>query len=305
MDVVVVTDGEGYGWHAGQIRDALNAHGCTAHFVALPRCVLSAETGGQSVRMPGFEERLPDGVLVRNVPRGSLQEVVFYLGVLHALRRCGVPVCNDAFGIERTVDKSMTSFLLHRAGIATPATWAGCDGTAARKWAMHRLSKGRRVVAKPLFGSQGQGLRLICREDDLEADPEGGGEIWFGGVHYLQEFVEVKGEGWYDWRVFVVDGRAVAAMSRHGETWINNAALGSRCSALKPAPFVDRVAERAAQVCGLSYAGVDLMPDIDGGIQVIEVNSIPSWKNLQETTAVDITDTLIKHFLSLCHAGAA
>ena len=33
-------------------------------------------------------------------------------------------VYNDARAIERSVDKSMTSLLLHAAGVPTPPTWA-------------------------------------------------------------------------------------------------------------------------------------------------------------------------------------
>ena len=61
------------------------------------------------------------------------------LGVLHALRELGVMVWNDARAIERCVDKSMTSFLLARAGIPTPATWAT---RIARGGARDRAARG-------------------------------------------------------------------------------------------------------------------------------------------------------------------
>lgn len=300
MDIVVITDSGGYGWHAERIRDTLEKNGCRAHFADLPQCALIAGEKQYCVRIPGFENRLPDGVLVRNVPRGTLQEVVFYLGILHALAHYGVTIHNDARGIERTVDKSMTSFLIHHAGLPTPAVWTGCDEAAARTWAAQRLRNGIRVVAKPLFGSQGKGLRLLSSETELDTLTPPDNDIWFGGVYYLQEFVDTGRECWCDWRVFVIGGHAVAAMSRYGETWINNVAQGSRCEALALTPQITKPAEKAAQVCGLSYAGIDLIQDIKGNIQIIEINSIPSWKGLQGTTSLDITDTLIKQFLSSC-----
>ncbi len=55
------------------------------------------------------------------------------LGVLHALREFGVPVYNDARAIERSVDKSMTSLLLHRHGVPTPATWATESAALAQR----------------------------------------------------------------------------------------------------------------------------------------------------------------------------
>ena len=62
--------------------------------------------------IPGFEQGLPDAVLVRSIAAGSFEAVTRRLGVLHALGRLSVPVWNSAQAIERCVDKSMTTFLL-------------------------------------------------------------------------------------------------------------------------------------------------------------------------------------------------
>lgn len=310
MEVVVISDSEGFGWHGERIRAAFAERGCDAHFVDLPECYFEVGGEGQNIRIPGFEARLPDGVFVRNVPRGSLQEVVFYLDALHALRHCGVPVCNDAVGIERTVDKAMTSFLLRRAGVATPPLWVGRDARAAREWAMRRLDSGKSVVVKPLFGSQGQGLRLLREApevDEVLRLYEADDEVWFGGVYYLQEFVAAAGDDGRggDWRVFVIGGKAVAAMERCGETWIHNIATGAEGRAVALDDETARLAVAAARVCGLGYAGVDLIHDAEKGAQVIEVNSIPAWKGLQATTEVDITAELVQFVVSQCYARKA
>ncbi|WP_244500730.1 hypothetical protein [Methyloceanibacter marginalis] len=42
------------------------------------------------------------------------------------------------------------------------------------------------------------------------------------GVYYLQEFVPGAHGRYQDWRLFVCAGRVVAAMIRHGESWITN-----------------------------------------------------------------------------------
>jgi len=68
------------------------------------------------VRIPGFESSLPDAVFVRGVPGGSLQEVVFYLDILHILKTLGIPVYNNGVAIERSVDKGMTSFFTQECG---------------------------------------------------------------------------------------------------------------------------------------------------------------------------------------------
>ncbi len=84
--------------------------------------------------------------------------------MLHALRELGVTVWNDARAIERCVDKSTTTFFLAKAGIPTPWTWTGTDRDEALRDRRGRCSrKGHKLVQKPLFGAQGDGLRLIER----------------------------------------------------------------------------------------------------------------------------------------------
>ena len=81
--------------------------------------------------LPGFGSRLPDAVHVRTMSGGSFEAITKRLGVLHALT--GLASSSErARAIERCVDKSMTSFLVARAGIPTPATWTLESAEAAR-----------------------------------------------------------------------------------------------------------------------------------------------------------------------------
>src|SRR5512140_714691 len=158
-DVVILTDDPG--WHGARLREAFLARGVDASFAALRDCRFDLQRTGRSVVLPGFEDRLPDGVFVRGVPGGTLEQVVLRLDVLHALKLLGVPVYNDGRAIERTVDKAMTSFVLSNAGIATPATWVTESESEAIVLVRTELAAGRQLVVKPLFGSQGIGLKRI------------------------------------------------------------------------------------------------------------------------------------------------
>jgi glutathione synthase/RimK-type ligase-like ATP-grasp enzyme len=124
-----------------------------------------------------------EGALVLFVPGGSFEQVATFLGVLHALRELGVTVWNDARAIERCVDKSTTTFFLQRAGIPTPWTWTGSRREEACAVIEAKLAEGQKLVRKPLFGAQGEGLRLISSTVDLAPEEE------VNGVYYLQEFV--------------------------------------------------------------------------------------------------------------------
>ena len=47
------------------------------------------------------------------------------------------------------------------------------------------------------------------------------------------------------------------------------------------------------KIVGIDYGGVDLISDINGRLQVIEVNSIPAWWGLQKVTDFNIASSLI------------
>jgi len=282
------------GWHGPQLRRAFRRRGIEARYVSLARCAVDLSGGVDGILMPGFERRLPEGVFVRSVPGGTLEQVVLRLDFLHALRELGIPVYNEARAIEKSVDKAMTSFLLHRAGVPTPPTWVTESAAAARAILMRECAAGREVVVKPLFGSQGNGLRRLQAGMDI---PDAAA---VNGVWYLQQFVpSAAGEGqWRDWRVFVVGRTAVAAMIRHGKSWINNVAQGARCEAVQPDATLRDLAVDAALAVGMDYAGVDIMCDAKGRLFVIEVNSIPAWKGLQGVTSANIAEMLVHDFLA-------
>ena len=294
--VVIFTDDPG--WHGERLREAFESRSVEVSFASLRDCLFDLDRLGRDpvnsgVVIPGYEGRLPNGVFVRGVPGGTLEKVVLRLDFLHALKLLGVPVYNDGRAIERTVDKAMTSFVLGRAGIATPATWVTESRAEARDIAARETAGGRELVIKPLFGSQGAGLKRVSDVAALPSAAE------YDGVYYLQRYIEPAADGWHDWRVFVIDGSAVAAMTRHGKDWITNVSQGGRC---EPVDLAERddlrsLAEHAVAALEMDYAGVDLIRDREGRTHVVEVNGIPAWKGLQSVSRVNIAQRLVDDFL--------
>lgn len=283
--IAIITDDPG--WHGKQLRLAFANHGYTSDYVSLTECKIQLDNGGLPISIPGFEHALPDAVFVRGVPGGSLEEVVFYLDILHALKISGVPVYNDAQAIERSVDKGMTSFLLHRNGLPTPLTWVLRDRKEALALIERELSEDRMVISKPLFGSQGEGVRRIEKMLDL---------FWLTsshGIYYLQRFVDCQGQGYSDTRVFVINGQAVAAMRRKGLSWLNNVAKGATCEPVMLDSKLTDLAVKAASALTMDYAGVDIIHAKNGEYTIIEVNSIPAWKGLQSVCDVDVAELLV------------
>jgi tetrahydromethanopterin:alpha-L-glutamate ligase len=287
--IAIVTDDPG--WHGARLKRAFEARGFDAAYASLSDFRFELASGC-AIAIPGFDGGLPAGVFVRGIAAGTLEQVVLRLDYLHALRESGVPVYNDARAIERSVDKAMTSFLLHRAGIPTPPTWA-CESQAqARAVLMREFAAGHEVVAKPLFGSQGRGLARLSA--GMDAPPaESCGAVW-----YLQRFVPCAGDAYHDWRVFVIGGHAVAAMVRRGSGWINNVAQGAECEAHPADGALAAIAVAAADALGMDYAGVDVLRDRDGRLQVLEVNGIPAWKGLQGVSEIDLAQRLADDFVA-------
>ncbi len=282
--IAIFTDAPG--WHGRELKRAAKARDIDARYVSLCACHFDLERPHGLV-IPGYEQQLPDGAIVRAIPAGTFEQVTLRLSLLHALRELGVPIYNDARGIEKSVDKAMTSFLLHHAGIATPMTWVTEDAALARRVLMKETAAEHELVMKPLFGAQGEGLQRLAVGMSL---PD---MNLFRGVAYLQRFVDARKKGWHDWRVFVVGGRAVATMRRHGKSWINNVAQGASCEPNDRDDELAVLAERATRALGLDYSGVDLMRDHEGNAYVIEVNGIPAWKGLQSVTPVNIAQCLM------------
>jgi len=271
--------------HARALLAALAAHGAEARAIRLAECRFDGSRPS-GLDLPGYADALPEAVIVREIAGGSFEEVTRRLGVLHALRELGIAVWNDARAIERCVDKSMTSFLLARAGVPTPPAWA-VEGTGAARELVEREAPGGPLVLKPLFGSQGRGLRLIARAEDLP-EPDA-----VGGVYYLQRFIPPATGAFLDHRLFVCADRVIAAMTRRSERWITNVRRGGRPEPLDPDPDLVAHARAAAACVGADYAGVDLIRDAAGRALVLEVNSMPAWKGLQQVTEDAIPARLV------------
>ena len=279
------------GWHGKQLKRAFANRDYQAEYVSLTRCKIQLDKTALPIQIESFEQNLPTGVFVRGVPGGSLQEVIFYLDILHALKQLNIPVYNDAYAIERSVDKGMTSFLLKTAGLPTPTTWVLRDREMALKIAEQQLKQGDHLISKPLFGSQGAGLRRIEKMTDL---------FWLtasNGIYYLQQFIDCAGEGFSDIRVFVIKGQAIAAMCRRGTSWLNNVARGARCEPIELNSVLSELAIKATVALKMNYAGVDIIQDKTGAYSIIEVNSIPAWKGLESVCELNVAQLLVDDML--------
>ena len=232
-----------------------------------------------------------DAVIVRGIPRGSLEQVIFRVDALHALEARGARCVNGPRAIERTVDKFLASALLARAGLPTPRTIA-CERVEDALEAFEEL--GGDVIVKPLFGSMGAGM---TRVDDADVAYRVFHALTLErAVYYLQETLPHDGR---DLRAFVVGGRVLAAIERVGSGWRANLARGARAQATELTMEQDRLCLEAVDVLGADYAGVDVLRAADGRDYVLELNGIPGWRGLEEATGADVAAALVEHIEAL------
>ena len=284
---LIVVIGERMDWHARELAGAVTSLGGRVMGCDLAACAFDTSTHC-GLTMPGLDGTLPDAVFVRTISAGTFEAITRRLGILHALRHLGVLVWNDARAIERCVDKSMTSFLLKSHGLPTPSSWAVESLEQARDIARQHVP----LVLKPLFGSQGKGLRLIRSETDL---PD---QITASGVYYLQQYQAVESNGFRDFRLLVLADQVVATMIRQSTNWITNVKQGGHPVAAVADEKMKQLAIGAAAAVGASFAGVDILIDAGGNPTILEVNSMPAWSGLQKVTGRNIALTIATELLA-------
>jgi RimK family alpha-L-glutamate ligase len=228
-------------------------------------------------------------MLVREVPGGSLEQVIYRMDALHTLENNGVRLINSAYAIEKMVDKYYTLSLLGAAGLPIPETRMTENPSKALE-AFHNL--GGDVVIKPLFGSRGVGMVRVT-------DEEIAGRVFramqVGGfIYYLQKFVE---HDKWDIRILVVGGECIAGMKRKSDDWKTNLSAGGRAIPFILTKEICDASLKAASVVGADYCGVDLMYNPEGELFLLEVNSMPAWQGLQTVTPFDIADRLADYCL--------
>jgi RimK family alpha-L-glutamate ligase len=280
-------------WHSRGLIAALAARG---HEVfAIPatrlRSVVDSDGGVHVLGPDGAALDALDLLIVRGLPRGSLEQVIFRMDALHVLAEQGVRCVNSPRAIERTIDKSWAGAVLTVAAVPTPPTIV-CERYDD---AMHAFDElGGDVVVKPLFGAMGHGIVRV-------EDPDLAHRVFRAlelerTVYYVQRTVAPAGRR--DLRLLVVGGEIAGAMERATDSWRANIARGARPRAVTLGDDERRLALAAAVALEVDVAGVDLLIGSDGEAVVVEVNGIPGWQALQSVCERDLTERVV----SACEA---
>lgn len=290
----IVTLVSGLGWHVEDLRRAATSLDIELEPLRFDRLTAQVATPGFPLQAENHSLANAHALLVRMMPPGSLEQVVFRMDALHLLAQSGLPVVNSPRAVEISVDKYLSLALLHRARLPVPPTFAvetAKDALAAFE------ALGGDVIVKPLFGSEGRGLVRV-------SDPELARRTFhtlehLNAVIYVQKTINHPG---HDFRAFVLGGRVLCAMRRFAPSgdWRTNIAIGGRPEACRLDSSLETLALAAANAVGATLAGVDILIDLDKNAPLIlEVNAVPGWRALSQAAGVDIASEILSHLRDL------
>ena len=287
MKLGIITRNEN-GWCSTQLRQAMRKQNITPMCFSFPQLVARIKYKPEaSIGEVNILHNLK-ALIMRPIGRGSLEEIIFRMDVLHRLERLGMIIINPPLAIERSVDKYHALCLLEENGLPVPRTAVTENHEDALK-CFHEL--GEDVIVKPVFGSRGIGSTRVS--DSEIATRIFRALSFYHSVLYLQEFVP---HGFSDIRAFVVGEHVVAAMQRIAETWKTNVSLGAKPVSLKINKELENLAVTAAKIVGCKVAGVDILESPNGPV-IVELNSQPGWRGLQSVTRINIADEIVKFTL--------
>ncbi len=145
------------------------------------------------------------------------------------------------------------------------------------------------IIAKPSFGSKGDGIYLLKTKEELEKATFPIGEYIF------QNFIDNDG----DYRVFAIGGVPLGMVRRVSgkESFLNNLSQGGSAHKITDPhqrTILQNIASEAATLFQIHTAGVDIMHEpATTKYYFQEVNTIPNWSGSQPYLDVDMAEEVI------------
>ncbi len=235
--------------------------------------------------------------LAETALKPDIQHTVFLIrglvapAVVSLIENSGFRTINRGQSLILAGDKLLTARFLEKNRWPTPATNRAEEADAASF----------PLVAKPRFGSRGEGVRLVYTVDELKNLPEN---------TIVQKFIESSAGR--DLRFFFAGNVILAIAAREGAdgSFISNASAGGRMSL---PPFPDelllpwkKMVHDIARASGLWYGSVDFLylecaeaseKTRSLLLTVCEINGSPGFEALERDCGLNIAGALIDTIL--------
>ena len=269
-----------------RIMEAGEMRGHEMHFLNIKECYMKLDAKTPEIHYRG-------GIILNKfdaiIPRIRPSITFYGCALTRQFEALNVYCLNSAAAITQSRDKLFSLQLLLQSGIDIPTT--GFANSPLDTNDLIKMVGGSPLIVKLLEGTQGKGV--VLAETKKAAESVINAFKSLNANILVQEFIkEANGK---DLRLFVIDGKVVAAIEREalpGE-FRANIHLGGTASIIKPTAEEKKIAIRAAKAMDLKVAGVDIIRSSKGPL-LLEVNSSPGLEGIEGATNKDIAGEMIK-----------
>jgi glutathione synthase/RimK-type ligase-like ATP-grasp enzyme len=205
------------------------------------------------------------------------------VAVMRRWEALGLPIYNPLSASD-AVRKPFQMAELARRGLPVPETLWTNDPAAVRRFAL-----GRRIAYKPVAG--GAATRELGADDldDAKLARLANAPVTF------QELLAGR-----DVRVFILDGRVVAAFHIHTQA-LDYRQNEEKVESVALDPAVQRICLAAASMTGLRFTGMDLKETADGTPKILELNPSPMFLGFDHLGGTNVRGALVDTLAA--HAG--
>lgn len=286
MKIAILSRNSGI-YSTNRLVEAAKERGHEVRVIDHLRCFMDMGTKNPSIHYK--DEEFNPGDFDAVIPRIGASVSFYGTAVVRQFEMMETYCVNESVAISRSRDKLRSTQLLSRKGVGIPVTAFANSPDDVN--GLIREVGGAPLVIKLLEGTQGIGVVLAETKKAAESVIQA-----FMGVKsniLIQEFI--KEAGGSDIRCFVVGGKVIAAMQRtapEGE-FRSNLHRGGSAELVRLTPKERATAVKAAKVMGLNVCGVDLLRSARGPL-VMEVNSSPGLKGIEEATQKNVAGMIIE-----------
>lgn len=268
-----------------RIMEAGEMRGHEMHFLNLKYCYMKLDAHTPEIHYRGGRI-LNDFDAV--IPRIRPSMTFYGCALTRHFEALKVFCLNSSSAITQSRDKLYSLQLLLNSGIDIPTT--GFANSPLDTNDLIKMVGGPPLIVKLLEGTQGKGV--VLAETKKAAESVINAFKSLNANILVQEFIkEANGK---DLRLFVIDGKVVAAIQREalpGE-FRANIHLGGTASIIRATAEEKRIAIKAAKAMNLKVAGVDIIRSSKGPL-LLEVNSSPGLEGIEGATNKDIAGEMI------------
>lgn len=265
--------------------EAAEQRGHDIQFYNIEECFFKLDSSQPEILYRGTTLNDLDAIIPRIRPA-----LTFYgCALARQFESMGVFSLNTANAISRSRDKLESLQVMQKNGISIPRS--AFSSSSSHNQQLINAVDGAPLIIKLLSGTQGQGVILTDSQRSTESVIEA-----FQAVKtpiLIQKFIEESNGR--DLRIFIIDGKVIAAMERialEGE-FRANVHKGASVRKILLNDQERQLAIQAASCFDLHVAGVDIVHSKNGPI-VLEVNSSPGLEGIEKTTDKDIAKAMIK-----------